>query len=764
MANKNRIRELLGRLNGLQGLPTQEVGDFADHIVGEKTKGLAEQLRSDATLQMLDGVTKKLDQFKSDFNLEPVDEAVAEIKAELETVKQTVSEELEARAQEFEAKINGISSAVEQLQADTTNEQSINAVSDAATALEDRLNALISDRDSNRRQIETAVGAVSGDFDAKLAAIKSGIKNYDPTQDKAELNATIVTLASGLRTEFVDKLSKLGGGQADRNIKFSGSVLTRYTDLNILGASFVNNDTTKQADVTLPSSGGGSTNPGGLNAQVQYNNNGSFGGVSGATTNGSILSLTNALLGGAVLTTSSVNGVYLQSGGSTTSFLNANGGYSSVASGSGTPGGLNTQLQFNNSGAFAGISGATTNGSIVTLITPNLGTPSVLVATFATGTASQLTVGSVITNANLTGVVTSGGNATSFGTFTSSTLSAALSDETGSGKAVFANLPTLTTPIVNNMYFTPSGTASEQFYFYGKGGATIPVPFFYPNTANTSLAFDISPNGTPGNTFGIGPTWIDLLSTDVNNANYEVLRISKRDAGACYITSAQGGTAVYRDLMLQYDFSQSTISGNTGIGTPTASTLLQVGDTSVGGVLNFQQNGGSSGELQLSYLTETVPRLAFGRDMLGSGNDGFILKPSSTGTIANTGSGFGSSAAGVLDLYTSNGTALTKRITINGSGLVTVNGSLTLSTAGNKLSIATGTNASVGTATLVGGTVTVSTTAVTASSKIFLTDATTGALTNVGSQSVGTIVAGTSFVINSTNPLDTSNVNWFIIN
>lgn len=105
------------------------------------------------------------------------------------------------------------------------------------------------------------------------------------------------------------------------------------------------------------------------------------------------------------------------------------------------------------------------------------------------------------------------------------------------------------------------------------------------------------------------------------------------------------------------------------------------------------------------------------------------------------------------------------RFTLASSGNLTLNnGNLILGTAGNKLSIATGSNASVGTATLSGGTVTVSTTAVTASSVILLTDATTGALTNVGSLTVGTKTAGTSFVINSTNPLDASSVNYLIIN
>jgi hypothetical protein len=48
-----------------------------------------------------------------------------------------------------------------------------------------------------------------------------------------------------------------------------------------------------------------------------------------------------------------------------------------------------------------------------TLVTPALGTPSAGVLTSCTGTASGLTAGNVTTNANLTGDVTSSGNATS---------------------------------------------------------------------------------------------------------------------------------------------------------------------------------------------------------------------------------------------------------------------------------------------------------------------------------------------------------------
>jgi hypothetical protein len=85
-----------------------------------------------------------------------------------------------------------------------------------------------------------------------------------------------------------------------------------------------------------------------------------------------------------------------------------------------------------------------------------------------------------------------------------------------------------------------------------------------------------------------------------------------------------------------------------------------------------------------------------------------------------------------------------------------------LNTVGNGLYIKEGTNATMGTATLSAGTATVSTTKVTANSRIFLT-VDGGTLTNVGAPYISARTAGTSFVITSTNILDASNVAWVII-
>lgn len=107
-----------------------------------------------------------------------------------------------------------------------------------------------------------------------------------------------------------------------------------------------------------------------------------------------------------------------------------------------------SQFAATTSAQLAGvISDETGSGALVfatspTLVTPALGTPSALVGTNITGTASGLTAGNVTTNANLTGAITSVGNATSLGSFTTADLNAALSDNdivTGGGTVTGTN-------------------------------------------------------------------------------------------------------------------------------------------------------------------------------------------------------------------------------------------------------------------------------------------------------------------------------------
>ena len=122
---------------------------------------------------------------------------------------------------------------------------------------------------------------------------------------------------------------------------------------------------------------------GGSNTQVQYNSSGALAGSANFTFNGTTatvntLNLTNALgptyggtnqssyTTGDTLYASASNVLSKLAIGSTNQVLTVVGGVPAWAAAGGTPGGSNTQIQFNSSGSFAGSANLTWNGSSIT--------------------------------------------------------------------------------------------------------------------------------------------------------------------------------------------------------------------------------------------------------------------------------------------------------------------------------------------------------------------------------------------------------------
>ena len=91
---------------------------------------------------------------------------------------------------------------------------------------------------------------------------------------------------------------------------------------------------------------------------------------------------------------------------------------------SGPAGGSNTQVQYNNSGVLAGITGATTDGTALTLVAPVLGTPASGTVTNLTGTASI----------NINGTV--GATTANTGAFTTLTTSSTVTINGGTANGV----------------------------------------------------------------------------------------------------------------------------------------------------------------------------------------------------------------------------------------------------------------------------------------------------------------------------------------
>jgi hypothetical protein len=89
-----------------------------------------------------------------------------------------------------------------------------------------------------------------------------------------------------------------GDNSGDQSISHSSDATSHTATLSSGGGSWILKEganitlTTSANEVTIASSGGGGS-PGGSDTQLQYNNAGSFGGITGATTNGTSVTLTS---------------------------------------------------------------------------------------------------------------------------------------------------------------------------------------------------------------------------------------------------------------------------------------------------------------------------------------------------------------------------------------------------------------------------------------------------------------------------------------
>ena len=231
-----------------------------------------------------------------------------------------------------------------------------------------------------------------------------------------------------------------------------------------------------------------------------------------------------------VTTNANLTGMVTSVGNATTVVTNANltGGVTSLGNATTVVTNANLSGVITSVGNSTTITSQTGTGSTFvvdqspTLTTPNLGTPSVLVGTNITGTASGLTAGTVTTNANLTGVITSVGNATS------------ISSQTGTGSTfVVDTSPTLITPNLG----TPSALVGTNITGTGASfTAGLVTDGVYLATTQTLTNKWIQPRFLASTANSATPT----LNTD----SYDMMVITGQSVGITSFTTNLTGTPV----------------------------------------------------------------------------------------------------------------------------------------------------------------------------------------------------------------------------
>ena len=350
------------------------------------------------------------------------------------------------------------------------------------------------------------------------------------------------------------------------------------------------------------------------------------------------------------------------------------------------------------------------------------------------------------------------------------------------------------------------------------------TPLFNPATTNGDLIYyngttftrlGVGVNGSVFTSNGTIPGWTGNILNTTSTAKWHLAAgsatastaplkltsgtvLTAAEAGAIEYDGtdfhATNGTAIRGVMVNENDDTWNIGTATTGGGTRSitaigSSSTLDMIFTNKGGnrVFSFNttsgnaaiQTGGSSTALRIfGGSTSTV---IIGSD--GSTTTGISLIGSATNASINAGTGgfglgitsgdgdSGTNNAGSLTMTAGNGYATSGNgaggnITFTagqrrtaGSG---VDGSIVIETrdATGTLRLNDGANEQMGVATLVGGTVTVNNTKVTANTRIFVNHRTTGGTIGILTY---TIVANTSFTITSSSGTDTSTVNWLLI-
>jgi hypothetical protein len=262
-------------------------------------------------------------------------------------------------------------------------------------------------------------------------------------------------------------------------------------------------------------------------------------------------------------------------------------------------------------GALTGNINSSGVSTVTSLVATNINASGIITATTFVG-AFTGTASSTTNIPNLTGAITSVNTTTSLGSFSSSNLSTALTDETGSGVAVFATSPTLVTPALGDATATTIVTSGAVNVGTALSAPTVKTATIQHSNTTNAATIDASGNITAAQNLTIsGNLFVNGSTTQVNTA---ALTVEDRTIDLGIVDGTAPASATTWDLGILFNYYATTAKKSAVIWEHVDSRFK------FASVLSADTDGNSSSTPQLTVTTFAPIEIAslFVNDCAGS--------------------------------------------------------------------------------------------------------------------------------------------------
>lgn len=263
MDKKTKIKKLLSVLK-----PDETQVDFAEF--DKRVNQLKDSLKEKIQLQTLDDVKGQLKNFQKRIDLTPLQNSIKDIETSIDERISQLTEAIEYEIANFDTSLNSQNESSKIALGEITG--NIEALRSELKSLNEKKDIELNGIKDKLLSIDELGVNVNASFESIQAELEGlgGSQKIVKTDIESFVNKTNESIEK-LRQELSNRINniRIGGGNQNRNISIGGnsSVLSKYTDINFKAGNnvtltYANNDTTKNLDITITATGGGSSTVG----------------------------------------------------------------------------------------------------------------------------------------------------------------------------------------------------------------------------------------------------------------------------------------------------------------------------------------------------------------------------------------------------------------------------------------------------------------------------------------------------------------------